>query len=69
MRILARDVQGASHLQSESVEVVPGDVRDRSAVEAAVAGCGAVVSAISAFGRPGGGDLHSVDRQGNPRAA
>ena len=65
VRILARDARGASHLQSESVEVVPGDVRDRSAVEAAVAGCGAVVSAFSAFGRPGGGDLHSVDRQGN----
>lgn len=65
VRILARDVDRARHLQSESVEVVGGDVRDRSAVEAAVAGADAVVSAFSAFGRPQGGDLRSADLQGN----
>ena len=65
VRILARDAERAKSLENEMVEVAPGDVRDQSALEAAVAGCDAVVSAVSAFGRPRGGDLRSADSQGN----
>jgi uncharacterized protein YbjT (DUF2867 family) len=65
VRILARDPEQASSLENEMIEVVPGDVRDRAALEAAVQGCDAVVSAFTAFGRPQGGDLRSADLQGN----
>ena len=40
-------------------------MRDGAALEAAVAGCDAVVSAFTAFGRPQGGDLRSADLQGS----
>lgn len=65
VRILARDPVQAKRLENELVEVVPGDVRDSAALEAALRGCDAVVSAFSAFGRPQGGDLQSADLQGN----
>jgi uncharacterized protein YbjT (DUF2867 family) len=65
VRILARDPERARGLENETIEVVPGDVRDGAALEAAVAGCDAVVSAFTAFGRPQGGDLRSADLQGN----
>ena len=65
VRILARDAERARSLENEMIEVVPGDVRDSAALEAAVQGCDAVVSAFSAFGRPRGGDLRSADLQGN----
>lgn len=65
VRVLARDPERAMSLENEMTEVVPGDVRDRAALEAAVQGCDAVVSAFSAFGRPQGGDLRSADLHGN----
>ena len=65
VRVLARDVERARSLENEMVEVAPGDVRDRPALEAAVAGTDAVVSAFSAFGRPQGGDLRTADLKGN----
>ena len=65
VRVLARDPQQARRLENALTEVVPGDVRDRAALDAAVTGCDAVVSAFTAFGRPQGGDLKSADQQGN----
>lgn len=65
VRILARDPKQARSLENELTQVVPGDVRDRSALDAAVTDCDAVVSAFTAFGRPQGGDLRSADLQGN----
>ena len=65
VRVLARDAERARSMENEMIEVVPGDVRDEAALEAAVTGCDAVVSAFSAFGRPQGGDLRSADLQGN----
>ena len=52
VRILARDPEQARSLENEMIEVVAGDARDGAALEAAVAGCDAVVSAFTAFGRP-----------------
>ena len=52
-------------MRARLIEVVPGDVRDTAALEAAVQDCDAVVSAFTAFGRPQGGDLRSADLQGN----
>jgi uncharacterized protein YbjT (DUF2867 family) len=65
VRVLARDAGTAGHLMSDSIEVVPGDVRDRESVVRGLAGCDAVVSAFTAFGRPAGGDLKSADLEGN----
>jgi uncharacterized protein YbjT (DUF2867 family) len=65
VRILARDAGQARSMESELIEVVPGDVRDTAALQAGVQGCDAVVSAFTAFGRPQGGDLRSADLQGN----
>jgi uncharacterized protein YbjT (DUF2867 family) len=65
VRILARDAGQARSMESELIEVVPGDVRDTAALQAGVQGCDAVVSAFTAFGRPQGGDLRSADLRGN----
>jgi uncharacterized protein YbjT (DUF2867 family) len=65
VRILARDPERARSLENDLTEVVPGDVRDQAALDSAVQGCDAVVSAFTAFGRPQGGDLRSADLQGN----
>ena len=65
VRILTRDPDRARHLAGDRVEIVPGDVRDRGALEHAAAGAGTVVSAIQGFAGPGDGSPRSVDLQGN----
>lgn len=65
VRVLTRDPARARHLESDLVEVIPGDVRDPRAVERAVAGVRTVVSAIHGFSGSGGDNPQTVDRQGN----
>ena len=65
VRVLTRDVDRAAHLVDGQVEVVVGDVRDRTGVAAAVAGADVVVSAVHGFAGPGRVTPASVDRDGN----
>jgi uncharacterized protein YbjT (DUF2867 family) len=64
VRVLTRDAERARHLGDE-VEVVAGDVRDRSTLGAALAGVATVVSAVQGFAGPGRVTPASVDRDGN----
>ncbi len=65
VRILTRDPARARHLQGDRVEIVAGDVRDRTAVDRAMAGVRTVISAIQGFSGTGGASPRTVDGQGN----
>lgn len=65
VRILTRAPARARHLQGDRVEIVAGDVRDRTAVDRAMAGVRTVISAIQGFSGTGGASLRTVDGQGN----
>jgi len=54
VRILTRAPARARHLQGDRVEIVAGDVRDRTAVDRAMAGVRTVISAIQGFSGTGG---------------
>jgi dihydroflavonol-4-reductase len=66
LRLLVRDADRAAatlarhEVDPASVDVVVGDVLDRPSVDAAVAGCDAVIHAAAAIGitGPGGGSTH-----------
>jgi uncharacterized protein YbjT (DUF2867 family) len=65
VRVLSRDPERTVRRAGDGrVEVVAGDVRDRNAVDRAVAGARVVVSAISAFGMKGVAP-RDVDFEGN----
>jgi uncharacterized protein YbjT (DUF2867 family) len=63
VRVLTRDRERARRLPA-GVEVVLGDVR-RGSLDAAVAGCACVVSAVHGFAGPGRTNPEAVDRGGN----
>ena len=63
IRALTRDRERAAHLQG--VEFAIGDVRDRSTLDAFVAGAKVVVSAVHGFVGVGGVTPANVDRDGN----
>lgn len=65
VRILTRDPARARHLQGDRVEIVAGDVRDRTAVARSMAGVRTVISAIQGFSGTGGASPRTVDGQGN----
>jgi uncharacterized protein YbjT (DUF2867 family) len=65
VRILTRDPARAQHLESELVEVVPGDVRDLASVQRAMEGTQTVISAIQGFQGPGNVRPRTVDFEGN----
>lgn len=66
VRVLTRHPEVARHLQSEHVELVAGDLCDPRAVDNAVRGASAVISAVQGgFGATEGASPQSVDRQGN----
>jgi len=65
VRILTRAPARARHLQGDRVEIVAGDVRDRTAVDRAMADVRTVISAIQGFSGTGGASLRTVDGQGN----
>ena len=65
VRAVARRPAAAADLAELGAEVVPGDVRDRAAVVAAVRGADVVVSAVQGFAGPGHVSPAGVDRDGN----
>ena len=65
VRVMTRELNRATHLVGQHVEVVLGDVRDPASTAAAVAGVEVVVSAVHGFAGPGGVSPTSVDRDGN----
>lgn len=68
VRVLTRDVQHgrlALGALGDQVELIDGDVRDRSSLEGAVAGAGTVVAAVQGFGGREAGGIRAVDRDGN----
>jgi uncharacterized protein YbjT (DUF2867 family) len=67
VRVLTRDPAGAADLASAGVDIVHGDLRDRTSVTAAVDGVTAVVAAAHGFVGPRGISPATVDRDGNNR--
>ena len=65
VRVLTRDRKRTAHLEPDGVEVIEGDVRERSSVDGAMVGVSTVVSAIHGFGDIGHVSPASVDRDGN----
>ena len=65
VRILSRNPTRARSLVPESVEIVAGDIRVGSSLEAALAGVETVISVVTGFG-PGGSGPQKVDLEGNP---
>jgi uncharacterized protein YbjT (DUF2867 family) len=65
VRVLTRDRKRTAHLEPGGVEVIEGDVRDRSSLDGAMVGVSTVVSAIHGFGDIGNVSPASVDRDGN----
>jgi NADH dehydrogenase len=65
VRVLTRDRKRTTHLEGSRVEVIEGDVRDRSSLGAAMVGVRTVVSAVHGFGDVGNVSPASVDRDGN----
>jgi uncharacterized protein YbjT (DUF2867 family) len=65
VRVITRDPARAAHLTHLPVEIVRGDVRDKTAIRSALEGARTVVSAVHGFAGPGRVTPESVDRQGN----
>lgn len=65
VRVLTRDEHRAAALRDLGAEVTIADVRDSTAVEAAVAGASTVLSMVHGFAGPGAVTPASVDRDGN----
>lgn len=65
VRVLTRDPERAREVAGPPVEIVEGDVRDVVAVQRAVDGADAVVSAIQGFAGSKGVTPATVDRDGN----
>jgi uncharacterized protein YbjT (DUF2867 family) len=65
VRVLTRRAERASHLAGTGAEIVVGDVRDPAAVEKALAGTSAVVSAVQGFAGTEPAGPRAVDLGGN----
>ena len=65
VRVMTRDPARAAHFQGHLIEVVQGDVRDKHAVEQAVAGVRIIISAVHGFVGTNGSNPRTVDCQGN----
>jgi uncharacterized protein YbjT (DUF2867 family) len=65
VRVMTRDPARAAKVTSELIQVVQGDVRDRSSVVRAVDGATVVVSAMHGFPGTRHADPASIDRDGN----
>ena len=65
VRVLTRDPRRAAHLAAGHVEVVTGDVRDRTSTAAAVAGAEVVVCAVQGLAGPGDGSPATGSTDGN----
>ncbi|HEV8649545.1 MAG TPA: SDR family oxidoreductase [Actinomycetes bacterium] len=64
VRALTRDPARAGQLP-DTVQTLAGDLRDPTAVAAAVRGCATVISAVHGFVGPGKPSPESIDRDGN----
>ncbi len=67
VRVLTRSAEAAARLRRDGAESLVGDIRRSTDVAAAVAGCSAVISAVSGFGPMGSSTPATVDRDGNAR--
>jgi NADH dehydrogenase len=67
VRVLSRRPERAASLQSPTVAVVQGDVRDPASLDHACRGARVVVSAVHGFTGSGGNSPATVDRDGNRR--
>jgi uncharacterized protein YbjT (DUF2867 family) len=65
VRVVTRDRKRTAHLEPAGVEVIEGDVRDKTSLDGAMLGVTTVVSAIHGFGDIGNVSPASVDRDGN----
>jgi uncharacterized protein YbjT (DUF2867 family) len=68
VRVLTRDVEhgrAALGTLADQVELIAGDVRNRTSLGAAVVGVGTVVAAVQGFGGREPGGIRAVDRNGN----
>jgi uncharacterized protein YbjT (DUF2867 family) len=65
VRVLTREASHTSNLTGAHVEIAEGDIRDPRAVERAMAGVDAVVSAVHGFIGKGAENPQTVDRDGN----
>src|SRR5436190_23638525 len=67
-RALVRPGHAALDFEASGVEVVRGDLRDRSSLDAAVAGVGTIISTANSIGRRFAGerglDMRAVDDEG-----
>jgi len=63
VRVLTRDARRAEGLSG--AEIVVGDLRDAAAIESAVRGVDAIVSAAHGFQGPGGVTPEAIDRDAN----
>jgi uncharacterized protein YbjT (DUF2867 family) len=64
VRVLTRDPARARQLP-DTVQTLAGDLRDPTALAAAVRGCATVISAVHGFVGPGKPSPESIDRDGN----
>jgi uncharacterized protein YbjT (DUF2867 family) len=64
VRVLTRDPARARQLP-DTVQTLTGDLRDPTAVAAAVRGCATAISAVHGFVGPGKPSPESIDRDGN----
>lgn len=67
VRVMTRDPEAAGALDACGVEVIGGDLRDRSSIRAAMDGVETVVAAAHGFVGPRGISPATVDRDGNAR--
>lgn len=65
VRVLSRDPERAAHVSGTAVEVVQGDVLDRSSLERAMSGVRVVISAVHGFNGSGAYNPRTVDAGGN----
>jgi uncharacterized protein YbjT (DUF2867 family) len=68
VRVLTRDVERgrlALGTLADKVELVAGDVRDRSSLDTAVTGASTVMAAVQGFGGRDAGGIRAVDAGGN----
>lgn len=65
VRVITREPTRGAHLAHLPIEIVKGDVRDRTMIRSALEGVRTVVSAVHGFAGPGRVSPATVDRDGN----
>jgi uncharacterized protein YbjT (DUF2867 family) len=65
VRVITREPARGAHLAHLPIEIVKGDVRDKTTISSALEGVRTVVSAVHGFAGPGRVSPATVDREGN----